>query len=221
MVDATLQAALNQQVIWLFGAVRIDMAGIGDMTGPLCLLDGAGEISINGETYYGGHPLFGAIDSIDTISESEGDEAPEISLSLLPPSATAAAQLASPAMQGREVRLMVGALDPMTGLTIGQPEIKFLGEIDVPTLTVSEGKRSLELTINSVFERMFEVEDGVRLQDGWHQSIWPGERGLEYMNGTDKNLYWASQKPASSGLSLAQKMANTRASAYSKWWQYR
>lgn len=198
-MDAALQAALDQQNIWLFGAIRIDMAGIAGRTEPLCLLDGAGRLTINGETYVGADEFFGAIDSIDVISEADGEEAPEIRLSLLPPSTSAAAQLASPLMQGREVRIMVGAVDPMTGLTIGQPEIKFLGEIDVPTLSSRLGERSLEFTIVSVFERLFEVEDGVRAQDGWHQSIWPGEKGLEYMTGTDKNLYWGAQSPVVSG----------------------
>lgn len=198
-MDAALQAALDQQNIWLFGAIRIDMGGIGGRVGPLCLLDGAGRLVINGETYVGADDFFGAIDSIDVISEADGEEAPEIRLSLLPPSTSAAAQLASPLMQGREVRIMVGAVDPMTGLTIGQPEIKFLGEIDVPTLSSRLGERSLEFTIVSVFERLFEVEDGVRAQDGWHQSIWPGEKGLEYMTGTDKNLYWGAQSPVVSG----------------------
>ncbi|MGE4324368.1 MAG: hypothetical protein AB7E60_15240, partial [Sphingobium sp.] len=174
-MDAALQAALSQPVVWLFGAIRIDMGGIGGRVGPLCLLDGAGQLTINGETYVGADDFFGAIDSIDTLTEQDGEEAPEIRLSLLPPSTSAAAQLASPLMQGREVRIMVGAVDPVTGLTIGQPEIKFLGEIDVPTLSSRQGERSLEFTIVSVFERLFEVEDGVRAQDGWHQSIWPGE----------------------------------------------
>lgn len=213
-MDATLQAALNGSVITLFGAIRIDMAGIGDRTAPLCLLDGAGTLAIGGEVYTGADALFGTIDSIDSLAEQDGDEAPELSLTLNVPDASGAAQIASPAMQGREVRIMVGALDPVSGLTFGAPEVKFLGEIDVPTLTVSGEGRQLELKIVSAFERLFEVQDGVRAQDGWHQSIWPGERGLEYMSGTEKNLYWASQE-ASATTTLAQAMASARSRAAS------
>lgn len=202
-MDATLQAALGQQTIWFFGALRLDMAGIGGRASPLCLLDGAGRVTIDSEVYTGADDFFGAIDSIDAISIAEGDEAPEIGLSLLPPSSSAAAILSNPAMQGREVRIMVGALDPVSGLCIGQPEIVFLGEIDVTTLASSHGQRRLDITIVSVFERLFENEDGARAQDGWHQSIWPGERGLEYMNGTDKNLYWGGKPPTGSTTSKA------------------
>jgi hypothetical protein len=196
MADPALTAALAVDGVWLFGAIRIDLAGIGGRPGPLCLIDGAGRLTINGEVYSGSDDVFGSIESIDAISEAEGEEAPEIRLSMLAPQAGGAAQLANPAMQGREVRVMVGAMNPHTGLVIGQPEVKFLGEIDVPTLEVSEAGRRVEFSIVSVFERLFEVEDGSRAQDGWHQSYHPGERGFEFMTGTDKNLYWGGKKPA-------------------------
>src|SRR3546814_8022190 len=67
---------------------------------------------------------------------------------------------------------------PDKGLIIGQPEVKFLGEIDVPSLTIGEGgQRSLSYTAVSVFERLFATDEGARAQDAWHQSIWPGAKG--------------------------------------------
>jgi hypothetical protein len=92
--------------------------------------------------------------------------------------------------------LMAGAADPATGLVIGQPEVLFLGEIDVPTINIDQaGARTLEYTIVSVFERLFEVEEGQRASNGWHQTIWPGELGLDFMTGTDVNLYWGVKPP--------------------------
>src|SRR3546814_2808950 len=99
-------------------------------------------------------------------------------------------------MQGSQVSIFVGAVDPTSGLIIGQPEVKFLGEIDVPSLTIGEGgQRSLSYTAVSVFARLFEKDAGSRAQDAWHQSIWPGEKGLEIMTGTDKNLYFGGKRP--------------------------
>src|SRR3546814_5312887 len=96
------------------------------------------------------------------------------------------ATLCNPNMQGSQVSIFVGAVDPTSGLIIGQPEVKFLGEIDVPSLTIGEGgQRSLSYTAVSVFERLFETDEGARAQDAWHQSIWPGEQGLEFMTGTE------------------------------------
>lgn len=194
-IDPTLQAALGQSVVTPFCAVRFLLPGK-----TLRLLDGAGTVSFvvagGMETFTGEDAEFGALGAVEQISGGEGDEAPELELTLYPPDATAAATLASPAMQGSEVAIFVGAIDPATGGVIGQPYLIFIGEIDVPTLTVSEGQRELTYSVVSVFERLFENEEGVRATDGWHQSIWPGERGLEFMTGTDSNLYWGATPPA-------------------------
>lgn len=191
MADPVLQAATETDAPFLFGAVRIAMPG----DYALCLTDGAQEVVIDGETFVGEDPTFGAIDAIDVLTESIGDEAPEIQLSLLPPDGAASAELASADMQGCEVRVLFGAFDPATGAVVGTPEVLFLGEIDVPTIELGEGSRKVTYTIVSVFERLFEVAEGERASDGWHQSIWPGEKGLEYMTGTAKNLYWGAKRP--------------------------
>lgn len=193
-VDPALQAALGQSVVTIFCAVRIALP-----SRPLLLLDGAGEVSFDAgygaETFKGLDPEFGAIDTIDQISGGDGDEAPELTLGLLPVDGVAAATLASSTMQGSEVLIFIGAIDPMTGVTIGQPYLQFIGEVDVPTLSSSMGRRTVDFTIVSIFERLFMNDEGVRATDGWHQSIWPGELGLEYMTGTAETLYWGG-KPA-------------------------
>src|SRR3546814_6779142 len=71
-----------------------------------------------------------------SLSEEIGEEAPEISIELYPPNASAMATLCNPNIQGSQVSIFVGAVDPTSGLIIGQPEVKFLGEIDVPSLTI-------------------------------------------------------------------------------------
>lgn len=190
MVDPVLTSALSQDGVIFFAAMKIDLPAR-----SLYFLDGAGILVINGNTYSGEDSEFGTVNAIDIISEDIGDSAPELNISLFPKDGVAAATLANPEMQGSVVTIMVGAVDPATGLTIGQPEVKFLGEIDVPTLVVEKGSRVVEFTVVSIFERLFEVDEGVRASDGYHQSIWPGERGLEYMTGTNKNLYWGAKKP--------------------------
>lgn len=191
MVDPTLTSALSQSVINFFGAIKIELPSY-----TIRLLDGAGVMVIGGETYTGEDANFGTINSIDQIAEGIGDEAPELILSLYPKDGVAAGTLCSPAMQGSRVTVMFGAVDPATGTPIGTPEVVFLGEVDIPTLSVESGSRTVEFTIVSVFERMFENEEGIRASDGYHQSIWPGELGLQYMTGTGGKLYWATKKPA-------------------------
>lgn len=190
MTDPVLQAALQGEAPFLFGAVEIAFP---DYT--LRLLDGAGELTIGGDLYVGEDPTFGTLDTISLHDERIGEEVPEITISLMPPDAAASATLASGLMQGSIAKIMLGAFDPVSGLVIGTPEQLFLGEIDVPTWEESEGQRSVSYTIVSVFERLFEVNEGERASDGWHQSIWPGEKGFEYVTGTVRNLYWGTKRP--------------------------
>ncbi|WP_319290091.1 hypothetical protein [Sphingobium sp.] len=189
-----MKAALAQPAPWMFGAVKIEFPGY-----TLRLLDGSAQLNFGGETYIGIDPTFGTIDSISEIEEELGDSAPEITLSLFPPDLSATAALSHPDMQGSTVNLMLGAVDPISGSVLGTPEPMFLGEIDVPTVTLEEsGQRSVSYSIVSVFERLFETEEGQRASNGYHQSIFPGELGLDFMTGTDVNLYWGSKPPAAS-----------------------
>jgi hypothetical protein len=190
MSDPALQAAAAADAPFLFGAIRILFPGY-----TLRLLDGAAEIMIGGEPFVGQDGVFGTLESIGALGERIGDEAPEIEIGLLPPDASAAATLSSAAMQGSRVEILFGAYDPATGAVVGTPELLFLGEIDVPTIECEQGARRVSYSVVSVFERLFEVNEGERASHGWHQSIWPGERGLEYMTGTSKNLYWGAKLP--------------------------
>ena len=194
-MDPTLKSALAQPSVLLFGALRIALPAY-----TIRLLDGSGTLQIGGETYVGCDDVFGTIAELSELSEEIGDQAPEITIKLFPPNISAAATLASPDMQGCSVQLLVGAVNMTTGAVIGVPEVVFLGEIDVPTVEIdAQGERSVSFTVVSVFERLFEIEEGQRASNGWHQSIWPGELGLEHMTGTDVNLYWGAKPPQGGG----------------------
>lgn len=194
-MDPTLKSALAQSSVLLFGALRIALPAY-----TIRLLDGSGTLQIGGETYVGCDDVFGTIAELSELSEEIGDQAPEITIKLFPPNISAAATLASPHMQGCSVQLLVGAVNMTTGVVIGTPEVVFLGEIDVPTVEIdAQGERIVSFTVVSVFERLFEIEEGQRASNGWHQSIWPGELGLEHMTGTDVNLYWGAKPPQGSG----------------------
>lgn len=191
-MDAALKAALAQPAPTLFGAIKIAFPNYTPR-----LLDGSAQLQVGGEIFVGKDETFGTLASISELSEELDDSAPEITISLFPPDISATAALAHPDMQGSVVTVMVGAVDPVSGSVIGAPEILFLGEIDVPTIDVDgDGKRTLSYSVVSVFERLFEVEEGQRASNGFHQSIWPGELGLEFMTGTDVNLYWGAKPPA-------------------------
>lgn len=190
MADPALTAALGAPVTTMFVAVRFAFPAR-----TVRLLDGAGQVTFGGETYIGLDDEFGALDTVEVISGSDGEEAPEFAITLNPSSAASAATLANPAMQGAEVRVYVGAVDPATGAVIGTPELRVIGEVDVPTLNATKDERTVEYTVISAFDRLFDEDEGARATDGFHQSIWPGEAGLSEMTGTVKNLYWGGDPP--------------------------
>lgn len=190
-MDASLKNALAQPAPLLFGALKIELPGY-----TIRLLDGSAVLQIGSEIYVGRDELFGTLGGISDLSEEIGDEAPEVTVTLMPPDVSATAVLTNSNMQGAVAQIMIGAVEPLSGSVIGAPEILFLGEIDVPKIEIAEdGTRTVEFTIVSVFERLFETEEGQRASNGWHQSIWPGELGLDFMTGTDVNLYWGVKPP--------------------------
>jgi hypothetical protein len=190
-LPTAMDTALAGDRVLLFGAVRIDLPGY-----TLRLLDGSGFATFDGGTFVGIDPTFGTLAAISDLTDGAGDEAPAISLTLLPPNDTAAATLAAATMQGSIVTVKVGAMDPATGLVIGDPYLVFIGEVDVPELASGAGGRTLDYEVVSVFERLFDDDQGARLVDGYHQSIWPGETGFFDVTGIEQTVYWGQQAPA-------------------------
>ncbi len=185
--------ALAAPIATVFGAVELLLPGH-----TIRLLDGAGRVAFgDGRIFTGLDATFGAVDSLDVISDGAGDEAPQVNLTLIPAGDSAAATLASPAMQGSQASIWIGAIDPATGLVIPDPLLVFLGEVDVPTLSSDAQGRRLELSLVSAFERFFMDDEGTRLSDTHHKSIWPGETGLAGVTGIDQKIYWGVQAPVS------------------------
>lgn len=189
--DPALTAGLGQDGAWPFMAIRIDLP---DTT--LRLLDGAARISIGSEDYAGSDPDYGALLLVEAVSEDLENEAPEVRIVLQPDSAATAATLVNPAMQGSEVRIMIGCMNPATGTPIGTPEVIFFGEVDVPRLRIADKTRQVEFVCASVFERLGEVDEGERASDAFHQAHWPGELGLSLVSTLLDPAYWGTNPPA-------------------------
>ena len=188
-----LDAALSADVATIFGAIAIDLPG-----GPLSLLDGAGQLVFGGRTFVGIDPTFGALVAMESLADGVGDEAPRLSITLAPSGDAAAATLAGPGMQGSLVAIYEGAIIQTTGQVVPDPHLLFVGELDVPVLTAGDHSRELEYEVASLFERFFEEDEGVRLASGYHQSVWPGELGLDFVTETPQGVYWGVEAPRAS-----------------------
>lgn len=188
-----METALAADTPLIFGAIKIELP-----SHTIRLLDGAGVVAFNSETFTGRDDVFGTLEAIDVLSDGVGDEAPALRITLSPSNDAAAATLADPTMQGSAVSLWLGAVDRSTGAVIPDPLLLFFGEVDQPTLTVGKSVRTIEYECVSSFERLFDVDEGMRLADSFHKMVWPGETGLAHVTGITKKIYWGSLGPTSS-----------------------
>jgi hypothetical protein len=184
-MDPTMQASLqgdNPLVAW---AVEIDYP-----TFTLRLVDGAGQITINGHTFLGVDPTYGTLNGPDTWEDGTAAEAPHLTFQILPPTNTAAAALASATAQGSPVSLWFASINRATGAVIGTPYLLWTGDIDVPTLLIGKNTRVVKIDAESAWDRFFDVDEGLLLTNACHQSFWPGELGLEYVTEVQAQIPW-------------------------------
>lgn len=188
-----LDTALGQDRVLVFGALSIALPGY-----TLRLLDGSGAVVFNSATWVGEDANFGVLAALSAIDDGAGDQAPAINVTLLPPNSTAAATLAAAGMQGSLVSVYAGAINLDTGVPVPDPYLLFIGELDVPTLRSGPDGRSLEYEVVSISERLFSNDEGMRLSDAWHKSVWPGETGLANVTGIEQTVFWGQQAPPGS-----------------------
>ena len=189
-LSPALATAFGGRAVTAFAAIQIELPNH-----TIRLLDGSGVLMLNGQTFAGSDPKYGAISSVESFSDGLDAEAPTLQVTLGLPSNVSTAEVADPAAQGSRVSAWIGAVDPITGVSIGDAELVFAGELDTAMLTVGQNTRSLALTCVSAFERMFSDDEGVRLNDAFHQSIWPGETGLVAASAVRNRPYWGAQGP--------------------------
>lgn len=168
-----------------FTAVRLTLPSV-----TLALLDGSGVVTFAGSTFVGEDPTYGVLADVEEISDGGEDEAPRARIRLNPKNLTALTALAASSNQGAKVEIWEGLIDLTTGLPVPDPDLAFEGFYDQPTWQ----PKTMDLVIDcgSVFELFFENDEGVRLTDSFHQSIWPGELGFQYVTETSRQLPWGS-----------------------------
>ncbi|MBU6167122.1 MAG: hypothetical protein KGQ52_13490 [Alphaproteobacteria bacterium] len=186
-----LATALAGPRLTLFVAVELVLP-----TRTVRLLDGNGRLTLFGNSFAGRDAVFGTLGLIEELEEGGGDDAPALSLDLNPPAETAPATLRDPAMQGSPVRIWMGCVDGGTGAVVPDPDLVGQFMVDVAVLTFSEKGRRLSLQLVSALESAFDTDRGNSLSNSFHQSVWPGELGLEYVTGVAQRIYWGQRAPS-------------------------
>lgn len=138
---------------------------------------------------------FGALGGVGPITDGVSGEFPTTDVVILYRSNAALAALAAPDAQDSLARVWALALDPVTGLVLGAPQRWFKGRTNVPSLSINENDQSLSISLNSILAAAKQADEGARLNDGYHQRAWPGEKGLEYSSSVDQVDYWGSDTP--------------------------
>ncbi|MEE4452857.1 hypothetical protein [Novosphingobium resinovorum] len=186
-----LDAELAKDNVTFFGALRLT---VGDHT--LRLLDGSAHLTVDGELYTGEDAAYGTWGSMESFEDGTGDEAPGLSVMLLPADDAAALALSGPDMQGEAIQVRIGARNDATGQIVGEAYLLFDGEVDV---TKHEfGKNMLQASLECVggMERLFFEDEGIKLAPTFHQQVWPGELGFNHVTGIQDIIYWGSNKPS-------------------------
>lgn len=194
--------ALDDKVIWLAGLCEIVLPG---RTIRLC--DGAFVNWPAVGLFTAEDDDFGTIESIDQVTEAISDEAPSGKLTMLPPSVAEAVDLFQADAQGSQMRFWLAEIDPATGGIIGTPENLFSGFLDNITLRIGRSRRSVEIEFMSEAERLFWTKEGNVLSPRFHETVWPGESGLDFATGTQLAVPWGVAGPGRGTVGVSSGMA--------------
>lgn len=188
-LDASLDAALKGAAPLVCLLLKIELP---DHT--IRLVDGSGEVNFDGEAYTGEDDIYGVLDGVEGITEQVGTEAPTVRFTFLPTSLQALADITHPANQGAPVYVWFGVVGD-NGLIVGEPELLFLGELDTAEVEAGETSTVIAFDVVSAWERLFEANEGRRLNDKYWQTLYPGARGLQYVTEIQRDLPWGYDAP--------------------------
>ena len=190
-LTADMETALAADAPLCFIAVQFQLPGY-----DLNLADGpSANISFGGNSFVSPDPTYGTLGPIDQVGDGSQSQAPHLKIQILCPSNAAATTLAAAANQGCPVYIWMGCVNRSTGLVVDSPDLWFAGEIDVGALHVGLNASYVEMDVASVFERFFDVDEGIGLSDASHQSYWPGELGMQFVTSITSQLPWGAKYP--------------------------
>ena len=191
-MDAALETEFESAAPVKATLVRFDLPG-----GAACFTDGGFAVFDAGDgdaTYYGEHPTYGVLGGVSSVKDGAEAQTTRVDITLLPKDDTAAAVLASPLAQGSRVRWWEGAVDPATGLLVGEPLLKFDGELDKGKFSVG-ASWALVMECGTQAERQLEPNADWRLNHPFHSLVWPGELGLSHVTNVPRKIYWRMDSP--------------------------
>lgn len=190
-----MDEALAQRTIWPIWAVEIVLpfATVRLLAAPLK------SLTFDSRTFYSKSDDWGVWTPPDALQDGSMDSAESLSFTIRPPTVAAGASLIAEEVQNSVVRIWRGLWNASSGKVIADPVRVRTGFIDVPTLTIDKSGALVDYAVASAEERWFDQDDAIGLNDAFHQSLRPGERGFEYAVAASEPVYWGSKTPLSAG----------------------
>ena len=191
-MSPAMLAALQSKNPTLVHLVEIEFA---DRTIRLC--DGAGYVTWGARVFLGSDPDIGAIAGFGEFTETEGTEAPRQSISFLVKDNAALVKLTAPISQGTPVSIYAAVVDRNTGLLMGEPDARFIGEIDDAEVGFGKNQRLVTLELSTVWEMLFDNNEGAR----WNDTFWTylyGDQARAFIGVTNvgQKMYWGYNGPS-------------------------
>lgn len=180
--------AFEGDFIHLIGFCKIELP-----TRTLRLCDG-GFCYFGGEKYTAEDDLFGSIGAVEEFDAALGDAAEDAKIVFLPPASAAASAINSASFQNSRARFWMGTIGP-DGKTVTSAEQLMDALVDYTVLRLRQGGRELEMSFIGRAEKLFLRQQGNSLNPRFHQSVWPGERGLDNASGARITVAWGVGSP--------------------------
>jgi hypothetical protein len=191
-LSAGLEDVLEGPFARIFECVEIVL----NTGATLRLLAGSGLVTFSSKTFTGADDTYGVLAGLELSGDGVGNESQSLRLVITPPSNSAGAILSQPGQQGSTIAYWFGAVDPLTHAVIDEPYLMFSGELDQPKLRVGKSSRSVTLEFVDALDRFFDEDEGIRLNDSFHESVWPGEKGLEFVTeAANRKVPWMQDAP--------------------------
>jgi len=173
---------------------RILLAGLLkiELPGHTVLLTDGGTVTWDGDSYASRDALFGMVAEPDELENGVGEEAPSGTVRFVPPPEVASADLIDPAYQDCRMRGWLAEIDADTGEVVGTPSLELDAIIDVPRLSFTNDERELEVDHVSIWQRLFDTNEGNVMNGLTHRQLYPSETGMDNTTGVSKDVPWGT-----------------------------
>lgn len=170
-----------------------------ELAGRDILLSDGGVTPWAGDTYRPEDADIGRIVSISELREGADGQIAPLSVVFAPPSSLAMGVLTTASLSRAPFFIWLAEYDTETGLVVGDPDLRFSGNLDVASIQYALRELLVSQTVTQALEVLFFQNNGNGLSARKHKSLYPGETGHDQATGVNRTIYWGTQSPNVTG----------------------